>query len=321
GSLRGCPFQKAPTRRQRLQEIAAVAFGEHTRVENHDHAGIATGADKAAEPLLQLDDRLRNLVVQEGHAPRRGNRLAACLDDRPVRNGERQLRDNHVRERLPLHIDALPEAVHPKQYGVARTPELLDHLRPRQTVALTQEQQSLLVEPRAQAVHRPLHRLVTGEEDKGLAATAFDIFLDLRQRRFLKGRGGGARVGQVAEEVQLGLFAVVEGTAELERVALVQPEALLEVPEPLPAADAQRRARQDHTWDLRVQHLLQSWTDVNRGTHEVDALRAFARHVDPVHLAAKRLAEPGGDAARQLLTADRGGLQFDLLLFRLHLVG
>ena len=64
--------------------------------------------------------------------------LGACLQEGPVGGSEGQARDDDIRQRLALDIDALPEAIHAEQHRVAGRPELLQHLCSRQTVALAE---------------------------------------------------------------------------------------------------------------------------------------------------------------------------------------
>src|SRR5262249_46888239 len=124
-ALHGYAVHEAVAVRQGLQERPAVALGQHARVEQNDHAGVAAGANEPAETLLQLDDRLRHLVVEKGHTACRLDGLTAGLDDRPVRDGERQPRDQDVRQRLALHVNPLPEAIDAEQHRVTSSPEAL----------------------------------------------------------------------------------------------------------------------------------------------------------------------------------------------------
>src|SRR5262249_48111704 len=59
---------KPPARRQRFQEVSAVALVQKPGIEDYHHAAVGAGADQPAKALLELDDRLGNLQVQEGQA-------------------------------------------------------------------------------------------------------------------------------------------------------------------------------------------------------------------------------------------------------------
>ena len=59
--------------RERLDEPAAIGFGEDAGVEQDDDAVILPGANEAAEPLAQLDHGLGELVVDERIPPRGTN--------------------------------------------------------------------------------------------------------------------------------------------------------------------------------------------------------------------------------------------------------
>src|SRR5439155_13550157 len=108
-----------------------------------------------AESLLELEYRLRHLVLQERHAAPLLDRLHARLNERTVGGRERQSGDDHVAECVARHIDALPEAVHAEQHGPLDLAKTLEHLVARQAVALAQERQSLLGEPATQLTRRP----------------------------------------------------------------------------------------------------------------------------------------------------------------------
>ena len=59
------PIHELLALRQRLQEPPAIPLGQHARVEDDHDARVGLRADQPAEALLQLDDRLRHLVVEE----------------------------------------------------------------------------------------------------------------------------------------------------------------------------------------------------------------------------------------------------------------
>src|SRR5258708_3371729 len=59
------PIHKAATVRQGLQEGSPVTLGQHARIKNDHQAAIGYRPDQTPESLLQLDHRLRHLVVDE----------------------------------------------------------------------------------------------------------------------------------------------------------------------------------------------------------------------------------------------------------------
>src|SRR6266852_6281364 len=130
------PVNKAAALRQRIQKCPAVAFGQHPRIENDDHAGVLFAADQSAKTLFEFEHRLGHLVIEEWASSASFDSLHAGLDDGPIRNRERQLRDDDVGQRFTGHVHSLPKAVHAEQHGVGSGSKALDHLGSRQSVAL-----------------------------------------------------------------------------------------------------------------------------------------------------------------------------------------
>ena len=64
---------------QAVEELLAVAFGLHTRVEDDHSPGVAASSDQATEALLKFDDRFRQRVLEERLAAACFNRLHASL--------------------------------------------------------------------------------------------------------------------------------------------------------------------------------------------------------------------------------------------------
>jgi len=58
-----------------LEEVASVAFGFYSWVEDGDDAAVGAAADEAANSLFECDDGLRDAVFEK--------RLAAILVDEP----------------------------------------------------------------------------------------------------------------------------------------------------------------------------------------------------------------------------------------------
>src|SRR5438477_10736282 len=87
---------KAAALRQRIQKCPAIALGQHPGIENDDHARVLLAADQSAKTLFQLEHRLGHLVIEEWASSASFDSLHAGLDDRSIRNRERQLRDDDV---------------------------------------------------------------------------------------------------------------------------------------------------------------------------------------------------------------------------------
>ena len=88
--------------------------------------------------------------------------------------------------------------------------------------------------------------VVAGEQHERAAVGAAGVVLDrFDARLFVVAALGAGRIGHVAQRDQLGLLAVVERAADLNRVALRQADARLEEVERRPSASggAMRRRR------------------------------------------------------------------------------
>src|SRR5207248_2229621 len=111
-------------------------------------------------------------------------------------------------------------------------------------------------------------------------------------------------IGHAAKQLQLGLLAIVERAAELERLRLAHAEALLEVVEAVAATDRERGAGQDDTLDAVEEELAQDRANVDRRTGKGEALAVGPACLDPVDLAFQFLAEP----LAQLLGEDQAAV-------------
>ena len=88
-------------------------------------------ANEASEPLLQGEDRERNLIFAERRTAAGVDRLDACRRDWIARRRERQLVDDHATERIADDVDALPEARGREQHRMRRRLELAEQSGPR----------------------------------------------------------------------------------------------------------------------------------------------------------------------------------------------
>ena len=73
------PLHHLPALGQRGEKHPPVGLRPHPRIENHDDAPVAAGANQAAETLLELQDRLGQLIVAKRIAARGADRVQAGL--------------------------------------------------------------------------------------------------------------------------------------------------------------------------------------------------------------------------------------------------
>src|SRR5207253_3154842 len=112
----------------------------------------------------------------------------------------------------------------------------------------------------------------------------------------------------------LGLFAIVEWTAELQRgVLLGKAKALLIMLEPAPPADAEGGAGEDDRRDALEQEFAQDRANVDRGAGQGELLLPGGRAVEPIDLVGPLLVEPVAERVAERLAAVRGRFEFDLL--------
>src|ERR1035441_4923602 len=128
-----------------------------------------------------------------------------------VGHSERQTGDNHVGQGLPRHIDALPEAVGAEQHGVHVVLELLQHQGPGSACALHETRDADLVEEWLHQLGDFLHQLEVGEEHEGFAVRQLHEVLDPVGQSVAIALG--ARVGHLADHVELHLPRVIERSA------------------------------------------------------------------------------------------------------------
>src|SRR5436190_6914421 len=102
-------FARDPHSGQALQKISSVGFCTNARIENGDHAAVSAAADQTADPLFKRDHCLWYRIIAERTASIFIDKSRPCGDYRVGRDGERQLVDDHTRELVALHVDALPE--------------------------------------------------------------------------------------------------------------------------------------------------------------------------------------------------------------------
>ena len=119
-----CPFNSIlqdfhRALRQRAHEGATIRFCHDSIIKNDDDAVIAFRPNEAAHPLSQLQDRFRERIFRESIATRCFDAFQFCFNQRIIRHGERQPRDNDIAQRVTGDIDAAPETVGPKKYAAA----------------------------------------------------------------------------------------------------------------------------------------------------------------------------------------------------------
>ena len=107
-----------PERRQRRAQVAAVAGGDHPRVQHRDHAAVGDAAQQPARPLRQQQRRVAGGDGHEAVAAASGHRALAGAQQRVVRPRERDAVDQHQRQRRPRHVDALPQRQRAEQRGL-----------------------------------------------------------------------------------------------------------------------------------------------------------------------------------------------------------
>src|SRR5579862_1667827 len=77
-------------RRKRFEEDTAVALALNSWIEEHKDAAVVEAANKAAETLFERDNRIGNLVVEEGFTAEGLDRLHPRFDDWVAGNSEGQ---------------------------------------------------------------------------------------------------------------------------------------------------------------------------------------------------------------------------------------
>src|SRR5215204_5250299 len=85
-----------PHRRKRFEEELSISLALHPAVEDDDDAAVVSAADQPAEPLLELDDRLRHRVIHEGISTGALDCLEPRFDHRLIRHGEGELDDDYI---------------------------------------------------------------------------------------------------------------------------------------------------------------------------------------------------------------------------------
>ena len=150
-------------------------------------------ADEAPEALAELEDRRRERVLGEPVSTLLRDPLAARLDERIARRGERQLVDHEQGERLPLNVHALPERRGGEEDRVDVVSEALEQALPR-SVALTEHGE---VEPRGAARDQLVQGAVGRGQNEGASRGEPAQRDDLVRKAVVvpAERGSGRRVG------------------------------------------------------------------------------------------------------------------------------
>ena len=183
---------------------------------------------KRPDALAEFQDRLGQGKFAEGIAAARFDGLDARLDERMVRHGERQPRDDDVGQRLARHIHALPETVRAEQHRVHVVLEFFQHRRARRAGALHETCDAQLVEKRlhrARATSCISLKLVNSTN--ALPCVIVDEMLDpMNQRVAITGL---ARVGHFFGDEQFHLPLVIERRADLQLRRGFRADALDEI--------------------------------------------------------------------------------------------
>jgi hypothetical protein len=145
---------------------------------SHTTARPASSVSRISRPMpcFRLSTACGSCTSRKGSRPASRARRAR-LQQRVVGRRERQLVDQHHRQRRPLHVDAFPEALRAEQHGVAQPPEAREQARAR-LVALHQHREAEFRGARPQQLRRELQRAMAGEQQEGAAAAR----LEQRQR-------------------------------------------------------------------------------------------------------------------------------------------
>ena len=199
----------ATKRRQALPDAAAVRLFDKPRVADHQHAAIGLVANQPPGALLQRDHRLRQLVSTNGLPPSSSSASSRAASTRIVGRRERQLVDDHERQRfararprLPRssgcrRSTALPSAAEAlEQFAAARSP----------CTAAGSRQPRARYASRSSSPRRA-HRAQRREQQERAAARGFDH----RQRR-VDDRLGVARRRRVAAVRAAGTAALAYGS-------------------------------------------------------------------------------------------------------------
>ena len=190
---------------------------------------IGARADEAAEALFEFNDGFWKLVVAERVATGGADGVEAGLEERMVGHGERQLGDDYGLERVAGHVDALPETIGTEEYGSRVGFELFEQLRALDSIGLAQQAQVARSEPALQAGRHTAKHIVTGEEHECVTIGEARIMLDGFDASLFVGTAlSGGWIRHVAKRDEFSLLAVIEGAADLDRVALRQTDARLE---------------------------------------------------------------------------------------------
>src|SRR5215831_17708358 len=132
-------------------------------------------ADKAAQSLLQRENRERHLILVERLAAVRADGIDSRRGDWIRRRGERQLVDDHTAQRLADDVDTLPEARCREQHGMRRLAKQSQELGPRRR-SLNQD---WIVECQFGDPLYGAKRGVTGEQHERAAAGTLENLDDL----------------------------------------------------------------------------------------------------------------------------------------------
>ena len=209
--------------REGLEEYLAVALGGDAWIEEDEDAAVLERADEAAEALLESEDRLGDLVVEEGTAAGFLDGAHAGLDDGVGGNGERQAIDDDATEGFALHVDSLPEAGGAEEDGVGGGTEFLEESFSRSGAV----EEKRKIEDGKKALVEGAHLGVAGEEAEGAAAGDSQDTLDGGS-----GRGDEVRIARIRHggwEIEECLLAIAEVRGDDELAGLAEVETAADV--------------------------------------------------------------------------------------------
>ena len=91
--------------RDGCQKLSTVALVYDAIVENQDCAAIGRGANQTPDALLELENRLRELVLQKRISTAGVDGFDSGFDHGVVGSGERELDDDDVLQGVAAHIN------------------------------------------------------------------------------------------------------------------------------------------------------------------------------------------------------------------------
>ena len=125
--------------------------------------------ESIARRLGEISESLPARKIHERIAAVRFDVFDLRLDQRMIRHGERQSRDNHVRKRFARNIHALPKTVGAEQNRIHVGFKFFQHERARRAGSLHKTFEPQLVEERLHSLRDLLHQLEIREQHERFA--------------------------------------------------------------------------------------------------------------------------------------------------------